>query len=110
MSATLQRRVRQSLLYHRCKASPLYNIYCALSRNDAIHHRTAEIDFYRRLLTGFQPGDLIFDIGANEGYKAEVFLELDARVVCVEPDVENLKALRAKFHRYRFHPKPVEIV
>jgi FkbM family methyltransferase len=32
------------------------------------------------------PGDLVFDIGANLGQKSEVFLELGARVVGVEPN------------------------
>jgi len=33
-----------------------------------------------------RPGDLVFDIGANLGYKTEVFLECGARVICVEPN------------------------
>lgn len=41
--------------------------------------------FYRPLVT---PGDLCFDIGANEGQWTRVFLSLGARVVAVEPQPE----------------------
>lgn len=44
-------------------------------------------------------GDLVFDIGANMGEKASVFLDLGARVVAVEPNpncVAHLKAHVAK--------------
>lgn len=38
--------------------------------------------FFRRL---FRPGDLVFDIGANDGEFAEMLLKLGSRVVSVEP-------------------------
>jgi FkbM family methyltransferase len=33
-----------------------------------------------------RPGDLVFDIGANLGQKAEIFLKLGARVIALEPN------------------------
>ena len=42
-------------------------------------------------------GDLVFDIGANVGRKADAFLYHGARVVCVEPDTRNVSVLTARF-------------
>ena len=53
---------------------------------------------------------MIFDIGANVGEKADVFLRLGARVVAVEPDIRAQEILRAKFLKYRLSPKPVKII
>lgn len=44
-----------------------------------------------------QPGDLVFDVGANVGSKAENFLQQGARVVCFEPQRECTKILEEKF-------------
>lgn len=43
------------------------------------------------------PPQLIFDIGANEGYTADTFLQTTARVIAVEPGKRTLAALRVKF-------------
>jgi FkbM family methyltransferase len=56
------------------------------------------------------PGSLIFDIGANQGQKTDVFLRLGARVVAVEPDPSNQLILRQNFLDYRLRHKPVTIV
>ncbi|MBW8015802.1 MAG: FkbM family methyltransferase [Planctomycetes bacterium] len=44
-----------------------------------------------------KPGQICFDIGANMGNRAEVFLELGARVVSVEPQEECCKHLDNRF-------------
>lgn len=44
-----------------------------------------------------QSGDLVFDIGANEGNRTEIFLSLGAKVVAVEPQAECIAKLEAKF-------------
>ena len=44
-----------------------------------------------------QPGDLVFDVGANLGAKAERFLATGARVVCIEPQPDCAATLRRKF-------------
>jgi FkbM family methyltransferase len=69
-----------------------------------------EREFYRSLLAGFRDGDLIFDIGANQGTKTDMFLRLGAKVVAVDPDDVNKGILEQKFLRYRLTPKPVVIV
>jgi|CZKM01.1.fsa_nt_gi FkbM family methyltransferase len=51
-----------------------------------------------------QPGDLVFDVGANIGRKADDFLAWGANVVCVEPQPECSKVLREK---YQANPKVI---
>ncbi len=42
-------------------------------------------------------GDLVFDVGANTGYKTDYYLKCGARVVCIEPDEKCVSALCRKF-------------
>lgn len=44
-----------------------------------------------------QPGELVFDIGANLGNRTSVFLELGARVVAVDPQSVCIARLRSRF-------------
>jgi len=44
-----------------------------------------------------KPGGLVFDIGANVGNRIDLFLELGAKVVAVEPQQECVKILQTKF-------------
>jgi len=111
---SLKRNLQQGLkrigLYHRVKASPLYDLYWSFADRSIVDEEKRELNFYRNLLHGFQPGDCIFDIGANQGYKTETFLRLGAKVVAVDPDQTNRKILEDKFLRYRLFPRPVTIV
>lgn len=97
-------------LYHRIKASCLYDLYWFFADRRIVDLRRIEKRFYLNLLQGLQPGDLIIDIGANQGAKTGTFLQLGARVVAVEPDELNQKILRQKFMKYRFIQKPLTIV
>lgn len=97
-------------MYHRLKASLLYDLYWRVADRRLIDQRSGEVAFYRKLFGGFREGDLIFDIGANHGQKTDVFLRLGARVVAVEPDESNQEILRQKFLKYRLAKKPVTIV
>jgi FkbM family methyltransferase len=72
--------------------------------------RRAEINFYRKLLQGFPAGGLIFDVGANQGDKADVFLKLGARVVAVEPNEYSRNVLAGKFLNFRLFKKPITLV
>jgi FkbM family methyltransferase len=105
-----QRLLRGSGFYHRLKASLLYDLYWRVADRSVVDDVEKEIAFYRRILCGFRPGDVIFDVGANQGYKTSIFLRLGAKVVAVEPDELNLEILEQKFLRYRLNPKPVVIV
>jgi FkbM family methyltransferase len=42
-------------------------------------------------------GDLVFDVGAHVGKKAETFLQCGARVICVEPQPLCLDMLKSAF-------------
>ncbi len=55
-----------------------------------------EVAFYRQFL---KPGSLCFDVGANVGEKAEVFLALGARVVAFEPQDDCIQELQARVSR-----------
>jgi FkbM family methyltransferase len=88
----------------------LYQLYLALARRGLAEARQREIAFYRDLLHEMHRGDMIFDIGANQGYKTDIFLRLGARVVAVDPDEWNVRTLRETFLLGRLRPKPVAIV
>lgn len=114
MNSTIPIRLRNALqqggIYQRAKYSWIYDSYWSLANRSIIDDRKREIGFYRALLTGFRKGDLIFDIGANQGYKTGIFLKLGAKVVSVEPDKASQVILRQSFLQYRLRNKPVVIV
>jgi len=97
-------------VYERVKASWIYDFYWTLADRRIIDNRHLELDFYRDVLAGFRKGDLIFDVGANQGYKTDIFLRLGARVVAVEPDGTSQAILRLKYVRHRLKKKPLVIV
>lgn len=102
--------LKQSPLYLRLKASPLYDVYWGVRNSRFISNREMEVKFYRELLGNLDGNDLIFDIGANVGDKTDVFLRIGARVVAVEPDPFNQQILRGKFLSLRIKPRPVLVV
>lgn len=106
----IQRMLQRAGLYHRLKTSGIHEVYWRIARNQQIQTREKQIDFYRRLLTELRPGDLMFDIGANEGFKTDLFLRLGARVVAIEPDETNQSILRERFERFRLVRRPLVIV
>lgn len=106
----IQRILQRAGLYHRLRASNIHELYWRISGKHWILARERELDFYRRFLTDLRPGDLIFDIGANEGFKTDLFLRLGGRVVAVDPDETNQSILRERFVKFRLAPKPVIIV
>lgn len=55
----------------------------------------SEADLIRNFI---QSGDLVFDVGANIGNKAELYLSLGAKVVCVEPQPNLVKTLSDRFN------------
>jgi len=106
----LQKLLRRIGLYERLKASLLYDLYWRVADRQVIDDRQSEVEFYRGLLERFRTGDLIFDVGANEGYKTDIFLRLGAKVVALEPDHVSREALKQKFLRHRFAAKSVIVV
>lgn len=54
------------------------------------------LNFYSQFI---HKGDLCFDIGAYKGNRTEIFLELGAKVVAVEPQESCIDDLRQKFNK-----------
>lgn len=94
----------------RLKSSFIRDAYWAVAHRERLESLRQEVHFYNSVLAGFDQGDLIFDIGANNGAKTEVFLRLGARVIAVEPDDTCSKTLQDRFLKYRIYPRPVSIV
>lgn len=42
-------------------------------------------------------GDLVFSVGANEGIMVDIFLELGAKVIAIEPNPDCIKILKNKY-------------
>jgi FkbM family methyltransferase len=62
-------------------------------RPSSIRTLQADREFLRPLVPN---GSLCFDVGANNGWKAEVLLDLGATVVAVEPQPDAVAELRAQ--------------
>src|SRR5579863_1792126 len=105
LKSRLQTLLKRMGIYHRLKASPLYYLYWSVADRSMVEEASRELNFYGSLLGGFKRGDVVFDIGANQGAKTETFLRLGARVVAVDPDEVNKEILENKFLKYRLSPK-----
>ncbi len=110
LKGRLQDILRRAGIYNRVKASWVYDFYWRLADRCVVDDRRQEVKFYCNVLQGFKKGDLIFDVGANVGYKADIFLRLGARVLAIEPDDSCQEILREKFVKYRLKRKPIEII
>ncbi len=64
----------------------------------ANEHRQKMVRFYSQFV---HPGDLCFDVGANLGNRIEVFLNLGARVVAIEPQDNCMRYLRLRYRNPR---------
>lgn len=73
---------------------PLRNAYQRALRPNAAAHRHRVREFFGQFV---RRGDLVFDIGANDGRYTDVFIELGATVVAVEPNPSLAKMLRQRF-------------
>jgi FkbM family methyltransferase len=105
-----QKALKRAGIYHRIKASHFYDLYWTFADRSIVIRSREEFRFYRRTLIGFRRGCLVFDVGANQGTKTDIFLKLGARVVAVEPDQSNQAVLKEKFQMYRLSRKPIVIV
>lgn len=110
MKAQLKKILKRAGVYHRIKSSAIYDLYWRVVDRRIVDDPRREAVFYRETLEGFRPGMVVFDIGANQGYKTDIFLKLGARVVAVDPDETNQAILNEKYRRFRLAPKPVDLV
>ncbi|HEY4777799.1 MAG TPA: FkbM family methyltransferase [Candidatus Acidoferrales bacterium] len=106
----VQKLLTRAGIYERARSSWIYDFYWGLANKNIIDDRQSEVEFYRTLLDGLREGHLIFDVGANRGYKTDIFLRLGAAVVAVEPDEACQEILKQKFLKYRFKKKRLVIV
>jgi len=76
-----------------------------LSRSELLEPKSRQEDpryqhicFYSQFLT---KGDLCFDVGAHVGCKADMFRQLGARIICIEPQPKCVGILRDKYRKDR---------
>lgn len=76
--------------------TPLYPVarsaYQAVFNRGAAAHRARMGAFYSQF---FQPGAVVFDVGANQGEYSEIFAGEGARVVAIEPNTAYATRLQA---------------
>jgi len=110
----LRERLRNFLgglgIYQRAKVSWIYDFFWTVVDKQIVDDRQREVNFYLGLLDGFCEGDLVFDVGANQGHKSDIFLRLNAKVIAVEPDERCQKILRQRFLKYRLKRKSLTII
>jgi len=96
MSSLFGKIARKTGLYGAIRYTWLYEVIQRVRNPAYFKMLNDEEAFYRKLVAGFDV-DLIFDVGANEGSKAEVFSRIARRVVCFEPDPRLAEHLRRRF-------------
>ena len=89
MSATTRRLLRRLGLL-----DPLRDLKLRLTYPQQLEERRRFELFYSQFI---RPGDLCFDVGANKGARAEIFLRLGARVVAVEPLPKCIAMMESAF-------------
>ncbi|MBH8563900.1 FkbM family methyltransferase [Nostoc sp. CENA67] len=82
--------------------SYLHHIYTAIFESHLIERDKKALQFNQSLLVEsnlVDTNNLVFDIGANVGLKAEIYSQLGCKVIVVEPDPRNVKVLRKRFNK-----------
>jgi len=98
MKKKLKSFLQKNNLYYPLRYSFFFRIYQYLFKPGDIQNEKKETAFYTSFLP---PSDLIFDIGAYDGYKTEAFLLLAKRVVSCEPDQLSFSVLKNRFRNKR---------
>ena len=89
MARTIYNKIKYYLPWYR------HNYRKRLKKRHREFSRHKEmVDFFSQFI---KKGDLCFDVGANIGSFTKVFLELGARVICIEPQKRCLDQLYKKF-------------
>lgn len=78
---------------------PTRNLYRQIFHRHVVREAKAMRRFYRQF---FRSGEIVFDVGANIGEYAEIFSDLGARVVAVDPNPDCLDSLQKLAHRRDF--------
>lgn len=72
--------------------------------NEKIYLNNLRKKFYSKI---FSSNDLVFDIGANNGNRTSVFLDIGANVIAVEPNPKLAKKLKRKYSKATIVDKAV---
>jgi hypothetical protein len=96
MISSVKAKIKGSKIEWKIRASIFYEIYLNIFYGAYVRNRQKEMNFYRSALE-FNKTNLFFDIGANGGDKADIFLRMGAKVVCIEPDKSCCKILEKRF-------------
>jgi FkbM family methyltransferase len=75
--------------------SYFHHLYIFLFRHDLVERNKKALNFIQSILV---PDSLVFDIGANIGYKAGIYSKIGCKVIAVEPDPRNIKILKRVFN------------
>jgi FkbM family methyltransferase len=94
----------KSGIIDQLKWSRAYRFYFRLKNPLFANQLEKEYQLHRQFLGA--DVKLIYDIGANAGYKTEVFLRFGGRVIAIEPDKRNLNVLKIRYQ----HNQQVSIV
>ncbi|HEX6333434.1 MAG TPA: FkbM family methyltransferase [Flavisolibacter sp.] len=94
----MKHMIRQLLVdagrFEHLRYSIIYKWYARLFKPNLRQQYVKELNFYSSFL---EKCPIIFDIGANDGHKTEVFLQFADTVVCLEPEPANFKTLQVRF-------------
>lgn len=91
--ATAERALCLARLYR-----PARNTYQHLFNRPYVAYRRAGRLFYGQFV---KPGDLVFDTGANRGLMSEMFLELGAHVIAIEPHPDLAATIQRRYGNRR---------
>jgi FkbM family methyltransferase len=97
--SVLRRFFRSTPIEWPLKRSFIYRLYLRCKAPENLHRIKQDTKFYRSLIAGTH-SPLVFDIGANRGEKTQVFLDLGASVVCVDPEPGCAELLKRRFAAY----------
>ncbi len=97
VKSTVKKLLNAVGLFDLFRYSFVYELFLRVFRPAQIRGRLSEIAFYQRSIGPIPESALIFDVGANRGFKSEVFMRLASKVIAVEPDRSNVEILRKKF-------------
>ena len=94
MARKLVELIKKTPFYYPLKRSNLANF---LFDRKKFEQTKAELAFLRSILPTNTSQSIIFDVGANIGFKTNIFSILSKQVIAFEPDQSNLTFLRGLF-------------
>jgi len=99
MEVSLKHKLKRLLIKYKLLSFflPVYKTFIYFSpfyRTKQKEDKKNLLNFYSQFI---KAGDLCFDVGANKGNVTDVFLELGAKVIAVEPQPKCIKYLKKRF-------------